>query len=50
MVLRAKPVRFYLKILRFVDKPEFCETKKQCEVVEGGRERGTRHLLNEANI
>jgi len=26
---QSKPIRFYLKILRFVDKPEFCDARLQ---------------------
>jgi len=26
-VIQSKPIRFYLKILRFVDKPQFCDAR-----------------------
>ena len=32
---QSKPIRFYLKILRFVDKPEFCDSRL-CRVAGSG--------------
>jgi len=52
-VIQSKPIRFYLEISRFVDKPEFCDARiwrAAVRAVQGSRSMKPRLRLASVSV